>query len=463
MCLCSFPPTLVTSLYLMTRTSEITHTHHTCAQTHTHHCTFGGRWGGKVFSKWHQIDWCQLFQCGLTRARGRGSGIHFIVFFVCSPCGKKFRSKPQIARYLGDKADLSVFDFSRAGTPGDGTSRRRARDRSARKAIELGRQVPSPARPLFNDPLGPSGPIRRTCGMIRLPVTALPPSDDNEETKRSMIREAESSLIAPSSPHHQPTSSTTTTTANPNSANATSSTGNTESDQTDRMDTADGGPSSLSPPSSPVSAVLPKMWANRLLGVMVYDHLTGSEIQVGASDKELHNGLDHHGSENSTSGGEGKPQGMPSSGALAKPEKSSLNILLTKQQQQHHTQQHHHHADKKLGPSSRGTIVPSLLAHKNQGTSGGSARQTSSLKAKDNLKGQQQQQLGGIFLALPTNTNTSLKAKQQSQQRQILARPPSMTKTASAEGCYVSETELRLQEEKVRLLREQLLAAQSTV
>ena len=46
-----------------------------------------------------------------------------------SPCGKKFRSKPQIARFLGEMADLTCFDFSRAGNPGDGTQRRRARDR----------------------------------------------------------------------------------------------------------------------------------------------------------------------------------------------------------------------------------------------------------------------------------------------------------------------------------------------
>lgn len=29
----------------------------------------------------------------------------------CSPSGKKFRSKPQLARYLGGSMDLSTFDF----------------------------------------------------------------------------------------------------------------------------------------------------------------------------------------------------------------------------------------------------------------------------------------------------------------------------------------------------------------
>lgn len=32
-------------------------------------------------------------------------------FFPSSPSGKKFRSKPQLARYLGNAVDLSSFDF----------------------------------------------------------------------------------------------------------------------------------------------------------------------------------------------------------------------------------------------------------------------------------------------------------------------------------------------------------------
>lgn len=35
---------------------------------------------------------------------------HLCVFLV-SPSGKKFRSKPQLARYLGNQMDLSSFDF----------------------------------------------------------------------------------------------------------------------------------------------------------------------------------------------------------------------------------------------------------------------------------------------------------------------------------------------------------------
>lgn len=33
------------------------------------------------------------------------------IIFSSSPSGKKFRSKPQLARYLGNTVDLSSFDF----------------------------------------------------------------------------------------------------------------------------------------------------------------------------------------------------------------------------------------------------------------------------------------------------------------------------------------------------------------
>ena len=45
---------------------------------------------------------------------GLGIWDFFGVFsFLCphSPSGKKFRSKPQLARYLGNAVDLSCFDF----------------------------------------------------------------------------------------------------------------------------------------------------------------------------------------------------------------------------------------------------------------------------------------------------------------------------------------------------------------
>lgn len=65
----------------------------------------------------------------------------------------------------------------------DGTQRRRARDRNPQgigRKIEQRPQLAPPAiRPLSMNPLRPSGPIRRTCGVIKLPVMLLsPPAGD---------------------------------------------------------------------------------------------------------------------------------------------------------------------------------------------------------------------------------------------------------------------------------------------
>ncbi|CAG5864882.1 unnamed protein product [Menidia menidia] len=45
----------------------------------------------------------------VTRKSGLSAGKSDVYYF--SPSGKKFRSKPQLARYLGNQMDLSSFDF----------------------------------------------------------------------------------------------------------------------------------------------------------------------------------------------------------------------------------------------------------------------------------------------------------------------------------------------------------------
>ncbi|KAI8479694.1 methyl-CpG-binding domain protein 2-like isoform X2 [Branchiostoma floridae x Branchiostoma belcheri] len=45
----------------------------------------------------------------VTRKSGLSAGKSDVYYY--SPSGKKFRSKPQLARYLGDTFDLSCFDF----------------------------------------------------------------------------------------------------------------------------------------------------------------------------------------------------------------------------------------------------------------------------------------------------------------------------------------------------------------
>jgi hypothetical protein len=99
------------------------------------------------------------------------------LFLPLSPEGRKFRSKPQIIRYLGESADLSMFDFSSKEGTVD-TRRRTARDRTVKPKVYTPRVAYSDERPLSVHPLRPSGPIRRTCGVIKLPIVWTPPKKE---------------------------------------------------------------------------------------------------------------------------------------------------------------------------------------------------------------------------------------------------------------------------------------------
>ena len=65
--------------------------------------------------------------------------------------------------------DLNLFDFSGRSTIGG--QRRSAKDRPPKKDMYLGRLQ---ERPLSSTPMRPAGPIRRTCGVIKLPVMYYP-------------------------------------------------------------------------------------------------------------------------------------------------------------------------------------------------------------------------------------------------------------------------------------------------
>jgi len=63
---------------------------------------------------------------------------------------------------------LNLFDFS--GRSPAGGQRRPAKDRPPKRDVHMPRQE----RPLNNTPMRPAGPIRRTCGVIKLPVMYYP-------------------------------------------------------------------------------------------------------------------------------------------------------------------------------------------------------------------------------------------------------------------------------------------------
>ena len=72
---------------------------------------------------------------------------------------------------------------------GDGT-RRRARDRNPQgtvKRFDPRHIVPQSVRPLSLNPLRPSGPVRRTCGVIKLPIMLLSPPAGNIELRDSIL------------------------------------------------------------------------------------------------------------------------------------------------------------------------------------------------------------------------------------------------------------------------------------
>ncbi len=113
-------------------------------------------------------------------------------------------------------------------------------------------------RPLTNNPLRPSGPIRRTCGVIKLPVIwVAPPTDD--ELKNDVMS---APLPLPTHPIGQ---------AKPLEASKP--------------------PQQVTTLVAPGAAelVVPAMWENRLVGVKPCNHETGLEIVVAVNKPQ--NGL----------------------------------------------------------------------------------------------------------------------------------------------------------------------------
>ena len=307
-----------------------------------------------------------------------------------SPCGKKFRSKPQIARFLGETADLGCFDFSRAGTPGDGSQRRRARDRSAKKSIEPvgNKQVPT-VRPLTNNPLRPSGPIRRTCGVIKLPVIwVAPPTDDDVKND---VMSAPLSLPAHPVSQAKPAEASTTAQQQQQQQQPSQQQGQQQQQSSQQPQVA-----ALVAPAGNGAAelVVPAMWENRLVGVKPCDHETGMEIVVAVNKPQ--NGLSVCGTGASLP--DGVNGGELNSNVLQN--SPTLQSLIRQQQQAQQQQQ------KKTGTNVMATLNPTqsnLLPQGIKNTTAPASLQQ--LQQQPNLiqslKSQQQQK------HLPSTTTTT--------------------------------------------------------
>ena len=262
--------------------------------------------------------------------------------------------------------------------------RRRARDRhpqAIRKADP--KFTPPPmARPLSTNPLRPSGPIRRTCGVIKLPVTLL--SAPHDVALRDSILNSNGDKL------------------------------------------------------SPVNIVVQSsLWERRLEGMEVRDLATGkelirSELLLKASTNRL-----------VASSSPQQPQRDPA---------TSLAPRLLAPPPTHSAQ----------------PVVPSLLSSHQLMTS-------RSLPVTQNFStSSQQKTLSNSFSSVPALTGTKLlqahhqQQQQQSQVRKISPTPPCLPPALYHEPASkvletVTETDVRLQEQRVQLLRQQLMAAQGAL
>lgn len=96
----------------------------------------------------------------LLRKTGLTSGKMDVYYY--SPSGKKFRSKPQLARYLGDSVDLSSFDF-RTGKVNPVLLRKNKKPRGTLFDYSRGMRNDASLVP----------PIRQTASIFKQPVTVI--------------------------------------------------------------------------------------------------------------------------------------------------------------------------------------------------------------------------------------------------------------------------------------------------
>ncbi|GFT81482.1 methyl-CpG-binding domain protein 2 [Nephila pilipes] len=105
----------------------------------------------------------------IIRKNGLSSGK--IDVFYYSPSGKRFRSKPQLARFLGDAVDLSTFDY-RSGKINSLLLRKSKRQRGTQFDYNRGIRNDASLVP----------PIRQTASIFKQPVTVIKSTDGKTRT-----------------------------------------------------------------------------------------------------------------------------------------------------------------------------------------------------------------------------------------------------------------------------------------
>lgn len=105
----------------------------------------------------------------IIRKTGLSAGKIDVYYY--SPSGKKFRSKPQLARYLGDEVDLSTFDF-RTGKINSLLLRKSKRQRGTQFDYSRGMRNDASLVP----------PIRQTASIFKQPVTVYKSQESKVKT-----------------------------------------------------------------------------------------------------------------------------------------------------------------------------------------------------------------------------------------------------------------------------------------
>uniref|UniRef100_A0A8B9HFN6 Methyl-CpG binding domain protein 2 n=1 Tax=Astyanax mexicanus TaxID=7994 RepID=A0A8B9HFN6_ASTMX len=96
----------------------------------------------------------------VIRKSGLSAGKSDVYYY--SPTGKKFRSKPQLSRYLGNTVDLGCFDFRTGKMMPSKLQKNKQRLRSENLSLSKG-------KPDLNTAL----PIRQTASIFKQPVTKV--------------------------------------------------------------------------------------------------------------------------------------------------------------------------------------------------------------------------------------------------------------------------------------------------
>uniref|UniRef100_A0A672JZ99 Methyl-CpG-binding domain protein 2-like n=1 Tax=Sinocyclocheilus grahami TaxID=75366 RepID=A0A672JZ99_SINGR len=113
----------------------------------------------------------------VIRKSGLSAGKSDVYYY--SPTGKKFRSKPQLSRYLGNSVDLGCFDFRTGKMMPSKMQKNKQRLRSDNLSLSKG-------KPDLNTAL----PIRQTASIFKQPVTKVV-NHPNNKVKTDLQRATE--------------------------------------------------------------------------------------------------------------------------------------------------------------------------------------------------------------------------------------------------------------------------------